>query len=57
MTTVWLRPDEVAVLLHTTVGNVHVLAHRKRWRRQGRGRTLRYSLDDINATTEPRRVT
>lgn len=49
----WLRPDEVAVLLGTTVGNVHVLAHRRGWRRTGKGRTLRYLLDDVDPVGAP----
>lgn len=45
---VWVRPDEAAVWLRTTVANVHVLAHRRQWRRRGAGRSLRYLLDDID---------
>jgi len=54
MTTIWLRPDEAAVWLGTTVGNIHVLAHRNQWRRQGHAGTLRYNLDDIEQTATNR---
>lgn len=51
---VWVRPDEAAVWLRTTVANVHVLAHRRQWRRRGTGRSLRYLLDDVDAEARRR---
>lgn len=45
---IWVRPDEAAVWLETTVANVHVLAHRRGWQRQGKGKALRYALDDVD---------
>lgn len=45
---IWVRPDEAAVWLETSTANVHVLAHRRGWRRQGKGKTLRYALDDVD---------
>jgi hypothetical protein len=44
-----MRPDEAAKWLGTTVGNFHVLAHRRKWRRTGRGREVRYWYDDVDA--------
>jgi len=56
MRMIWLRPDEAAAWLRTTVANVHVLAHRRRWRRQGHGLTLRYHWDDVSAEATRRRL-
>lgn len=50
----WVRADEAAVLLGTTVGNVHVIAHRRSWERRGVGRTVRYRLTDAMGEVERR---
>jgi len=44
-----MRPDEAAVALRTSVGNVHVLAHRRGWKRNGQGRDVRYAYEDVDA--------
>lgn len=43
----WLRPDEAATALGVTVQHVRVIAHRKRWRKTGRGRQIGYWIDDV----------
>lgn len=43
----WLRPDEAAAWLRTSVGNIRVLAHRGRWRRQWTGSQVAYHIDDV----------
>lgn len=43
----WLRPDEAAVALGVTVPHVRVIAHRRKWRKAGRGREIGYWLDDV----------
>lgn len=53
--TAWVRADEAAVALKTTIANVRVLAHRDGWRRIRLGRHVAYHLDDI-ADTDARRA-
>lgn len=43
----WLRADEAAVWLGVKVPTLHVIAHRKRWRKNGTGRDTRYRIDDV----------
>lgn len=52
----WLRADEAAVLLGTTVGNVHVIAHRLGWHRTKRGRLALYAADDVWRAWDNRQV-
>lgn len=52
---VWVRADEAAAALKTTIANVRVLAHRHGWRRIRLGRHVAYHLDDI-ADTDARRA-
>lgn len=51
----WVRADEAAAALKTTIANVRVLAHRHGWRRIRLGREVAYHLDDI-ADTDARRA-
>ena len=50
----WVQADEAAVLLGTTVGNVHVIAHRRHWPRRKTGRVTRYPIDRVLAEKETR---
>lgn len=45
----WLRADEAAIWLGTSVGNVRVIAHRRKWRTARVGREALYSTDDVAA--------
>lgn len=50
----WLPPFAAAALLGVSVGAVHVLAHRRGWRKDGAGKGVRYSLDDVLAEAQRR---
>lgn len=50
----WLRPDEAAAWLRTSVGNTRVLAHRLQWRRRWIGRNVEYHIDDVQAELQRR---
>lgn len=52
----WLRPQEAAVLLGVTMGNVRTIAHRKRWRSLRVGNESAYRYDDVIAEFDRRRV-
>jgi len=51
---VWLRPDEAAYMLGITIGNVRVLAHRRKWQRQRDPDGIRYLYDDVHQELERR---
>lgn len=51
----WVRADEAAAALKTTIANVRVLAHRHGWRRIRLGKEVAYHLDDV-ADTDARRA-
>lgn len=54
MASEWLRADEAAAYLRTTVANVWVIAHRREWRTVKQGRTVTYHIDDVADEVERR---
>ena len=53
----WWAPDVAALWLGTTVGNVHVLAHRHRWQRQRVDGRVCYLATDVDDTRVDRQLT
>lgn len=50
----WLRPDEAAAWLGISVGNLRVLAHRRKWRRQMTQGRIAYHIDDVGREVKRR---
>ena len=53
----WWTPDVAALWLGTTIGNVHVLAYRRGWRRQRINGHIHYSAVDVDDTRVDRQLT
>ena len=53
---VWVRPDEAAAALQTTVAAVRTMASQHQWDRRKQGRNVWYRLQDVLGKREGRRV-